>query len=167
MNFSLIADDEIFKDVEGYEGRYSVSNGRVYSHIGKGRFLKPYTDKKNGYLQVGLCKNGKLKTNRIHILVGNAFVGKRKDEMTFDHIDRNKLNNKACNLRLATKSEQVINRNILKNNKLGEKNICIDKNKYYFINIKRNGKKMFYKRLHIDKFSLDDAVKIRDEFLNK
>ena len=31
--FSLIADDEVFVDVEGYEGRYSVSNyGRIYSH---------------------------------------------------------------------------------------------------------------------------------------
>ena len=30
--FSLIADDEMFVDIEGYEGRYSVSNyGRVYS----------------------------------------------------------------------------------------------------------------------------------------
>ena len=85
-----------------------------------------------------------------------------------------KQNNKASNLRLATKTEQCINRNVFKNNKLGEKNIRIHKDtrpdrngyEYYQINIKRNKKLVFWKQLRIDKFSLEDAKKIRDDFLN-
>ena len=168
--FSLIADDEMFVDVEGLEGRYSVSNyGRVYSHFGKGRFLKPYPNN-DGYLRVSLQKDGN-KSHRIHILVGNAFIGKREGELTFDHYpDRNKQNNKASNIRLATKSEQVINQKTRCTNKLGEKNICIyiDKrngNVFYHIKITRKGKGVFQKRLNVEKYNLEDAVKLRDDFL--
>ena len=170
--FSLIAGDEMFLDVEGYEGRYSVSNyGRVYSHkLNREKFLKPYPNKK-GYLRVDLYKDGNKKGICIHILVGNAFIGKREGELTFDHMDRNKLNNKASNLRLATKCQQSENTNLRNDNKLGEKNICIliDKRtgyKHYRIEIKRNKKRVFEKQLSSNKFSLEDAKKIRDDFLN-
>ena len=166
--FSLIADDEVFVDVEGYEGRYSVSNyGRVYSYkklTGGNKFLKSTPDH-SGYLYIGLCKNKTNKTFKIHVLVGNAFIGKREGEMSFDHIDRNRQNNKASNLRLATRSQQAINSNIQSNNQLGEKNICISRN-YYNIRIRRNKKIVFNRCLPMDKFSLEDAVKIRDDFIN-
>ena len=163
--FSLLNDSEMFLDIEGYEGLYSVSNmGRVYSHI-TNKILK--AGNSQGYLQLGLSKDGIRKTFTIHILVGNAFIGKREGEMTFDHYpDRNKSNNCADNLRLATLSEQSQNRNMFKNNKTGEKNISICGNGYR-IKFKLNGMILFDKYLHMDKFALDDAVKIRDDFLKK
>jgi len=161
--FSLLNDNEIFMDIEGYEGLYSVSNyGRVYSHQLGGRILKPGRGDK-GYLQVGLWKDNIKKTIRVHALVGNAFVGKREQGMTFDHIDRNKLNNKASNIRLATKSEQTINQKLRCTNKSGEKNIIVIKNSYR-IEISRNGK-ICRRCLRLDKFSLADAVKVRDKML--
>lgn len=57
---------EIFKEIEGYEGLYQVSNlGNVkslnYNRTGKEKVLKPTKNKKDGYLIVNLCKEGKLK----------------------------------------------------------------------------------------------------------
>ena len=51
--------EEIWKDIEGYEGLYQVSNlGRVKSFYKEGRILKQCIDK-DGYFCVGLFKNKK------------------------------------------------------------------------------------------------------------
>ena len=166
MCFTLLSDDEKWTAIEGYVGHYSISNmGRVYSHFGKGRLLKACPNNTAGYLIVDLCKDGIKKKECIHVLVGNAFVGKRENGLTFDHIDRNNQNNCASNIRLATKSEQSENRNVQKNNKLGEKNISINRNRYR-IDIQRNKKLVFSKCYPMEKYTLEDCVRIRDEFLN-
>ena len=67
---------EVWRDVEGYEGLYQVSNfGRVHSldrfvprktgtfQKVHGRVLKPQKDK-DGYLQVGLWKENKAKKSK-------------------------------------------------------------------------------------------------------
>jgi len=163
--FSLLNDNEMFMDIEGYEGQYSISNySRVWSHKQRGKFMKPAPDG-GGYLSVSLCNDGNHRAFRLHVLVGNAFVGKRENGLTFDHIDRNRLNNCASNIRLATRSEQNINKKIRYDNKLREKNITITNDIYYQIRIKRNGKIVRCKYLRLDKFSLADAVKVRDKFL--
>ena len=158
-----------YRRIEGYEN-YIVSNyGEVYS-LKRGKVIEMKTQINNrGYKMCGLYSNGKCKIVTIHSIVGNAFIGKREGEMTYDHIDRNRLNNRADNIRLATKSEQMINTGVSKNNKLQEKNIFtkIDKrygSEYWCVLIERNGKK-FRKELNKKKFSLDDAIKVRDEFL--
>ncbi len=161
--FSLLNDNEMWLDVEGHEGLYSVSNyGRVWSHQRGGRILKP-GDNGNGYLHVNLYKDKIQKTDTVHSLVGNAFVGKREHGMTFDHIDRNKLNNEASNLRLATRSEQSLNQKTRFDNHLGEKNIYIF-TEYYCVELRRKGIR-YLKYLRMDDFSLADAVKVRDKIL--
>tara|TARA_R110001632_G_scaffold169286_1_gene288144 strand:+ start:23 stop:544 length:522 start_codon:yes stop_codon:yes gene_type:complete len=162
--FSLLNDNEMWLDIEGYEGRYSISNmGRVYSHI-TNKFLKAGQNRES-YLHVVLYKDGITKTVTIHILVGNAFIGKRTKEFAeFDHKDRNRQNNCADNIRLATRLEQCENTGVSKNNKLGEKNIVIRGNSYV-VRIIRNGKYVFSKSFQMSKYTLDDAVKVRDDFL--
>ena len=161
-----------YRRIEEYPG-YIISNyGKVYSLKGfNGREMIPCgKNSSNGYLRVNLSNNGIVKTVRIHTLVGNAFIGSRTGELTFDHIDRNILNNRADNLRLATKTEQQVNQKVNIRNKLGEK--CIGSktdrrngNEFYRIGIRRNYKIIFEKLLNKKDFSLEDAVKIRDEFL--
>lgn len=67
--------EEIWKDIEEYEGLYQVSNqGRVKSlKYGKERILKPAPNS-DGYLFVVLCKDGKTKTYFVHRLVAMAFI---------------------------------------------------------------------------------------------
>jgi hypothetical protein len=71
-------ENEIWKNIEGYEGLYQVSNlGRVrslnYKNTGRKKILSAGKTK-GGYLHVVLCKNGKLSCKYIHRLVAEAFI---------------------------------------------------------------------------------------------
>ena len=157
-----------YKWVEGFGKKYIVSNfGQVISlKRKKPIIMKPGLNR--GYFITSLSNNGKRKTFYVHSLVGNAFVGKRINGLTFDHIDICKANNRADNLRLATYSEQNINRNTRRNNTTGEKYIYIrnkKNNKYYVISITRNNKSVVYKWFSVKKYTMADAIKYRDEQL--
>jgi len=96
---------EIWKDCgESKIKNYYVSNfGRVRSvtkSSKKERILKG-TDVSNGYLRVDICN----KLILIHHLVMYTFKGPRPEGLVIDHYDRNKLNNKANNLRYCSFSE--------------------------------------------------------------
>ena len=96
--------EEIWKDVVGHEGRYKVSNmGNVYSSRKRG-MLKPYPDK-DGYLRVGIGS----KTRRVHQLVYEAFYGplQPNDNLVVDHINSNRQDNRAVNLRLLDNVENA------------------------------------------------------------
>ena len=100
-----MSEGEIWKDVKGFEGYYKVSNkGNVYSveRMVRGRkcggiMLKPRYDK-DGYLLVGLCKNGKLKTKKIHRLVAETFIPNPNGFPEVNHKDEIKTNNELSNL---------------------------------------------------------------------
>ncbi|MBI6042188.1 NUMOD4 domain-containing protein [Clostridium perfringens] len=93
---------EIWKDIEGYEGLYQVSNmGRVkslnYNRTGKERLMK-LSLKSTGYLIVKLCKEGKEKKYLIHRLVAIAFLDNPQGLPEVNHKDEDKTNNNADNL---------------------------------------------------------------------
>ena len=157
-----------YRFVQGYDNNYIISNiGEVWSlKFDKVKLMKAGSDSK-GYLQINLCKNGKRKCIKVHILVGEAFIGLRTGTLTYDHIDVNNQNNRADNLRLATRLEQAENRNVRKDNKLGFKHICETVNRgneYYRITIDRNGKRV-QKSFSKNKYSLEHVVEERDKML--
>ena len=100
---------EIWKDIDGYEGLYQVSNlGRIKSlpkfhktnttgYMQEEKILKPQKDI-HGYLKVGLYKNGKCKIFNIHNLVANAFIENPNNYKYVNHKDENKTNNRVENL---------------------------------------------------------------------
>ena len=96
-------DNEIWKDIVGYEGLYQVSNmGRVkslnYNHTGKEKLLSPVNSGK-GYLQVGLFKEGRLKRYSIHRLVLSTFNPCPDSEsLQVNHINEKKADNRLENL---------------------------------------------------------------------
>ena len=93
---------EVWKNIDGFDGRYQVSTwGRVRSING---IMKPYVNH-NGYLKIGLMKNGKCHKKRINRLVAMAFIENPDNLPQVDHIDGNKQNNSITNLRWANNSE--------------------------------------------------------------
>lgn len=123
---------EEWRDVVGYEGKYSVSNlGRVKSlhrdlphathgkwHISE-RILKPgLTGRPNAaYFSVSLFgDNGKSKLHKVHRLVAEAFIPKIEGKNVINHKDCNKLNNVASNLEWCTDLENT--RHAIANNRM-------------------------------------------------
>ena len=99
---------EVWRDIEGYEGLYQVSDqGRVKSFKwNKERFLKPSMDK-DGYLLVTLCAGGKPKTLKVHRLVCEAFHENPDNKPQVNHINEDKTDNRACNLEWCTCKQNV------------------------------------------------------------
>ena len=117
--------EEIWKDIEGYEGRYQVSNlGRVRSldrlvpaacalskgkqvvnYLRKGKILTDHWAGPKGckYKYVGLSKYDKPKYFRVHRLVACAFIPNPDNLPEVNHIDEDKSNNRADNLEWVTR----------------------------------------------------------------
>lgn len=109
---------EVWREVEGYEGRYEVSNfGRIRSldrvintpvatRTHKGRVLKGGYDK-NGYVRVTISdKDLNKKAVKLHVLVARAFVEGESDERKYViFIDDDKKNITPHNLKWATQEE--------------------------------------------------------------
>jgi hypothetical protein len=95
------------KDIEGYEGFYSVSrDGRVWTHR-RGKYLNPGSSSQGKYLSVCLTRDGKVKCFSIHRLVASAFIENPDNKPQVNHIDGNKRNNNAYNLEWVTGSENM------------------------------------------------------------
>ncbi|WP_412033701.1 NUMOD4 motif-containing HNH endonuclease [Mycobacterium sherrisii] len=118
---SLIPSPERWLPVTGHLGFYEVSDfGRVKSldravesrgnrtgtwHV-RGRILKP-TPNRNGYLRVGLKRDGRLRNHFVHKLVLEAFVCARPEGMECCHADNDRANNRLTNLRWDTRAANV------------------------------------------------------------
>lgn len=101
--------EEIWKDIEGFEGIYQISNyGRLKSlsrsvkiksgfRTTKEKIIKPSIGT-CGYYQYPLTNGGVRKTILIHREVAKAFVNNPNNLCEINHKDENKLNNFFGNL---------------------------------------------------------------------
>lgn len=93
------------KEIEGYEGFYSVTeDGRVFTHR-QNKFLK-FGDSR-GHFNVPLTMDGTQKRINVHRLVAAAFIPNPLGKPQVKHIDGNKKNNNASNLEWCTGKENV------------------------------------------------------------
>ena len=120
--------EEIWKDIEGYEGIYQVSNlGRVRSldryytkphprngvptkYFKRGSIRTNHT-LRNGYTNVMLKFEGGKKNFMVHRLVAKAFVPGYFEGADVNHKDCNRQNNHADNLEWMTRRDNLIYNN--------------------------------------------------------
>lgn len=113
-----------------------------------------------GYAQSYIKENGKWKLVLFHHLLIDCPRGMHRD-----HINRNKLDNRKCNLRILTPRENTaMNIGLNKNNKSGHRGVYFDtKRKMWFADIKCAGKTHKSKRFN----SIEDAIQARIDLEQK
>ena len=118
--------EEIWKDIEGFEGFYQVSSlGRVrsldrivvnsrygYQSL-KGRILRQHKNG-DGYFHIGLNKDNHRKKYETHRLVAQTFIPNPENKAEVDHINTKRDDNRIENLRWATRKENQNNSLTLK-----------------------------------------------------
>jgi len=92
---------EEWKPINGFDGYYISSFGRVWSDKQKCRFMKPHSTG-NGYLMVSLYIKNKQHPKLVHRLVAEAFIPNPNKFPQVNHKDETKDNNRADNLEWCT-----------------------------------------------------------------
>ena len=101
-------DDILWKYVEGFEGRYAVSNyGHVYSYAKRQRNLIVTPLDRYGYKKVTLLKQSKFHYFTVHRLVAKSFVDNPDNKPQTNHIDNDRANNYYKNLEWVTNKENL------------------------------------------------------------
>lgn len=133
--------NEEWKDIDGYNGEYKVSNhGRVFS-VKSNIFLKERVTKL-GYSRYALLINGVRKDMLSHRLVALHYLDPQILKKEINHKDGNKLNNSHSNLEWCSRKENMIHATLNGLANRGSKNPK-------------------------SKLTEDDVIKIRNMFNNK
>lgn len=101
--------EEIWKDVEGFEGVYQISNlGQLksFKKDKNGKILKN-TNKNGDYFSVVLRNKDKIQSIRIHNLVAKHFILNPNNYNEINHKDGNKQNNCVNNLEWCTHKQNI------------------------------------------------------------
>ena len=117
-------------EIEGYDNYLIYEDCSVWSKKSK-KFLKPSLTY-GGYLQVGLCKNGKSSSKRLHRLFAKYYIPNPNNYPCVDHINRIRNDNRIENLRWATYETNAHNSKNRTDNTSGHRFILRD-NKYWIV----------------------------------
>lgn len=83
---------------------YRVNRNGVVQSSKSGSWIELKQTKRNGYLKVNLCDNGKVYSVNVNNLVGDAFIG-RKPGQIYNHKNGIKTDNRADNLEPCSQGE--------------------------------------------------------------
>ena len=153
---------EEYKTINNFP-KYEVSNHGNVRNIKTQKVLKPQVVKSRyDYVayNVTLFNDSSKKGIKplIHRLVAIHFLPNPENKPIIDHIDRNTANNHVSNLRWATHSENNMNTDVRKDNKLGHKNICFNTNQQQY--------RVEVLQKHVGYFkTLEEAIQARDDYI--
>jgi hypothetical protein len=143
---------------------YALSNGYILSATTR-KFLGDKVSKEE-YERTTLCIDGIKRTHlQINIVIATAFIPNPEKYPHVDHVNGNKHDNRICNLKWKTCSENNHNKGMDSKNTSGTKGVKLDRGKWCgYITI--NGKCI--KKYFAEK---EDAIKYRkeleDKYINK
>ena len=133
------------------QGKFAVVGPRDYAYLMQWNWWYGH-----GHAARKHCTNGKWRTILMHrvILERMGF----KDFARSDHINRNRLDNRRCNLRPATANQNSYNQGKHKNNTSGYRGVSPERGKW------RAGIQVRGKQLNLGRFGdLKEAAKAYDE----
>lgn len=115
----------------GYDNYVVTDQGQVYS-LKTNKYLKP-RKASNGYMQVGLYSDGKMKNFLLHRLVALAFLPNPLKLQEINHLSEVKADNRVENLEWCTHKDNVNygNRNEKIASKRRKQVFCVELNKLY------------------------------------
>jgi len=162
-------EQEIWKDIQGYEGKYQVSNiGRVKSlervstfnnskGLKKEIIIKSWND--SDYIRVKLCKESVEKTHRVHRLVANHFLENPLNKSQVNHKNGVKSDNRVENLEWVTNSENAIHafKNNLRKSPSGSNHVNSKLNEEKVLEIRKIGRSKSLKEI-ADYYSVDKSL---------
>ena len=174
-------EDEIWKDIAGYEGFYQISNyGRIKSLermvrgkrtgavLVKEKIKHISIKKQTGYARGTLLVEGNRKEILVHQLVWDAFGDGRKNSSknNIDHIDTNKLNNHISNLQLLSAGDHKA-KTYQDNGKVTPTNISYSSTergrKKFKVQMRIDGKNKSFGRF----LTLQDAINAKQQLLER
>lgn len=95
---------ELWRDIQGFEGLYQVSDQGKVRGLKRGHLLRP-NRKRAGYMQVALSRDGICKFIDVHRLVALTFLPNPEKKPQVNHKNGRKDDNRLCNLEWTTNSE--------------------------------------------------------------
>ena len=100
----------LWKDIDGYEGLYRVSDRGDIASVVRDRMLKPDINRTNNtsYFRVTLSKDGATERFMVHQLVAKAFIENPDSKPMINHINNNGMDNSVGNLEWCTHSENMM-----------------------------------------------------------
>lgn len=105
-----------FRKIRSLQFLYEINeNGTILRNVKSKKQIKIKLDfhhSQKGYYTAWVCIKKKVRRVTIHRVVAECWLGECPDGMSVDHIDRNTHNNDYRNLRYATQSQQMKNRQI-------------------------------------------------------
>ena len=97
---------EVWKDIQGFEGLYKISSQSVILNMLSHKVLKQ-TINHEGYCRVALRKNGTNSSHRVHRLVASAFLPNPQNLPLVNHKNEIKHDNMVNNLEWCTHLHNV------------------------------------------------------------
>ena len=140
------------------QGQYALVDDEDYERVNQFKWYAHFSHRTNSFYATRKTKRPNQTQIYMHRVIMNT-----SNSMLCDHVNHNTLDNRKHNLRNCTIAQNLMNRGIQSNNKLGVKNVHISKNNTFVVAIQANNKRVFNKRFA----TLEEAIEARDEAIKK